>query len=85
MAKENKKIISAVRYKGTVYKEGMEDELASSGADLKRLADKGAISGFDTKSKAKEEAPTEPVAPESSEEPEAEAIEVEAPKSKKKK
>lgn len=47
MAKDNRKIHSAVRHEGTTYKDGMEDELAEvMGEDrLQRLAEKGAISG----------------------------------------
>jgi hypothetical protein len=47
MAKDNRKIHSGVRHKGTTYTDGMEDELAAaaSGKQLERLAERGAISG----------------------------------------
>lgn len=47
MAKDNRKIHSGVRLGGTTYTDGMEDELAgaASAKQLKRLVEKGAISG----------------------------------------
>jgi hypothetical protein len=47
MAKDNRKIHSGVRHKGTTYTDGMEDELAAavSGKQLERLIERGAISG----------------------------------------
>lgn len=47
MAKDNRNILSAVRFKGTVYKPGMEDELsaAMNQGQLDRLMDRGALGG----------------------------------------
>jgi hypothetical protein len=62
MAKDYRKIHSGVRHKGTTYTEGMEDELASavSASELKRLSDRGAISGnWQSSAVEAEEAETE--------------------------
>jgi len=49
MAKETRKIFNAVRIGGTVYFEGMEDELqaALSNKSIRRLTAKGQIEGFE--------------------------------------
>jgi hypothetical protein len=47
MAKDNRKINSAVRFGGVLYKEGMEDELeaAMTAEQITRLTERGAIEG----------------------------------------
>lgn len=47
MAKDTRKIHNGVRHNGTVYKSGMEDELAAalSAKQLDRLVEQGALSG----------------------------------------
>lgn len=55
MAKTTDKINGAVRFGGVTYRPGDEEKLASAKvpkADLQRLADKGAITGFGVKSDA---------------------------------
>lgn len=57
MPKDNRKIHSGVRHNGTVYKDGMEDELADAltQKQLNALAERGAISGNWTGGAAEEE------------------------------
>jgi hypothetical protein len=62
MAKDNKKILNAIRFKDTLYTTGMEDELAAvlSDSQITRLTEKKAIFGFtedDGKTEVKKPAP----------------------------
>jgi len=62
MAKDNRVINGAVRVGATVFRAGQEDELqeAASPAELKRLAEKGVITGdFLKAGKPKAAAPVE--------------------------
>lgn len=61
MAKDNRVINGAVRVGATVFRAGQEDELqeAASPAVLKRLAEKGVISGDFAKAGKPKAAPVE--------------------------
>ena len=61
MAKDNRVINGAARIGATVFRAGQEDELqeAASPAELKRLADKGVISGDFGKAGKSKAAPVE--------------------------
>lgn len=60
MAKDNRQILSAVRFGGKLYKDGMEDELQTdlSREEIQRLLDRGAIAG-DFKGTGKPKAETD--------------------------